>query len=163
MPQDPRDKEHQLSLIETGPDTGTAGDRPDVTIAASGKAAAARQGAELVGRAVELAQGLGITAKTEFRCGRRLWGAVRSIDVVLSRGNLRLGIECKYQSSSGSAEEKLIATIKDIEAWPIPGILVFDGEGFSEKMTAYLFSTGKAVQFEDLENWLKLFFALDDT
>jgi hypothetical protein len=115
-----------------------------------------------VARVVEAARARGIKAKTEFRCGRRLWGAVRYIDVVLAHGGLRLGIECKYQSTSGSAEEKLIGTIKDIEAWPIPGILVFDGAGFSEKMTAYLFSTGKAVQFEDLENWLRLFFALDD-
>ena len=128
----------------------------------SGKAAATRQGAELVARVVECARALGIRAKTEFRCGRRLWGAVRYIDVVLSHGNLRLGVECKYQSTAGSAEEKLLATVKDIEAWPIPGLLVFDGEGFSEKMTAYLFSTGKAVQFEDLEGWLRLFFALDD-
>jgi len=129
----------------------------------AGRSSAPRQGAELVGRVGELAGRFGIKVKTEFRCGRRLWGSVRHIDVVLSHGDLRLGVECKYQATAGSAEEKLIATIKDIEAWPIPGILVFDGEGFSEKMTAYLFSTGKAVQFEDLENWLKLFFALDET
>ena len=71
-----------------------------------------------------------------------------------------LGLECKFQSVGGSAEEKIPATIKDIEAWPIPGLVVFAGPGFSENMRAFLISTGKAVEFEELEPWLRLYFGL---
>ena len=58
----------------------------------------------------------------------------------------------------GTAEEKIPATIQNIAAWPIPGLVVFAGGGFSDNMRSYLHSTGKAVAFEDLESWLRLFF-----
>jgi hypothetical protein len=38
---------------------------------------------------------------------------------------------------------------------------VFDGEGFSTNMRSYLHSTGKAVQLEDLEAWINLFFGIE--
>lgn len=63
----------------------------------------------------------------------------------------------------GSAEEKIPATIQDISAWPIPGLVVFAGNGFSTNMTSYLHSTGKAVAFDDLEGWLALFFGLPES
>jgi hypothetical protein len=71
-----------------------------------------------------------------------------------------LGVECKYQGGGGSAEEKVPATIQDIAAWPIPGLVVFGGSGFSSNMIAYFHSTGKAVSLDDLEAWLLLFFGL---
>jgi hypothetical protein len=45
---------------------------------------------------------------------RRLSGAVRCIDVVLTRAETdkTLGVECKYQGGGGSAEEKVPATIQ---------------------------------------------------
>ena len=61
---------------------------------------------------------------------------------------------------TGSAEEKIPATIKDIEVWPIPGLVVFAGEGFTENMKSFLISTGKAVEFDELRPWLCLFFGL---
>jgi hypothetical protein len=72
-----------------------------------------------------------------------------------------LGIECKYQGSTGTAEEKIPTTLQDIAAWPIPGIVVFDGEGFSPNMRSFLIASGKAVAFEDLEPWLRLFFGME--
>ena len=121
-------------------------------------------GAELE-RAVEtLAHSLGLQARTQVRVARRLWGAERRIDLVLRHPDSErsLGIECKFQGTGGSAEEKIPATIQDIAAWPIPGIVVFDGGGFSANMRAYLHSTGKAVAYEDLRGWLMLFFGLPD-
>lgn len=92
--------------------------------------------------------------------GRRVWGARRVIDVILKDPDSRtsLGLECKYQGGPGSAEEKVPATIEDIRAWPIRGLVVFAGEGFTPNMRAYLVSTGMAVEWEDLEPWLRLFF-----
>ena len=83
--------------------------------------------------------------------------------VALPDSDKSLGIECKYQGGGGSAEEKIPAIIQDISAWPIPGLVVFAGEGFSSNMKSYLHSTGKAVAFEDLDGWLRLFFGLPDS
>jgi hypothetical protein len=116
----------------------------------------------LAKRLCALAKSLGLEAKEEYRVGRRLWGAGRRIDVVLRyppTGKI-LGIECKFQERSGTTEEKIPTTILDIEAWPIKGIVVFDGPGFTENMRSYLISTGKCVAFEDLESWLRLYFGL---
>jgi hypothetical protein len=130
-----------------------------------GGATAVHSGAELRDRVAELGRQLGLDARTEVRVGRRLWGAVRCIDVVLTRGDTgkTLGVECKYQGGGGSAEEKVPATIQDLAAWPISGIVVFGGDGFSTNMVAYFHSTGKAVALTDLDAWLRLFFGLRTT
>ena len=130
----------------------------------AGRATAVRNGQELRSAVVELGRRLGLQAKTEVRVGRRLWGAQRCIDVVLTREDTgkTLGIECKFQGTAGTAEEKLPATVQDISAWPIAGLVVFGGDGFSANMRAYLYSTGKSVDLSDLEGWLRLFFGLAD-
>ena len=96
-----------------------------------GTAAAIGSGSKLVQEVVVLAQSLGLQANTQFRMGRRIWGAERRIDVILTNplDNKRLGIECKFQRVQGSAEEKIPSTIQDIDAWPIKGIVVFAGDG----------------------------------
>ena len=111
-----------------------------------------------------LAGALGLQARRGVRVGRRLWGAERRIDLVLTDPVQRksLGVECKFQGVSGSAEEKIPATIADISAWPIPGLVVFEGDGFSANIRSYLFSTGRAVELRDLEAWLRLFFGLTE-
>jgi len=128
----------------------------------AGKAAAVAGGSELRDKVATLATELGLDVRTEVKVGRRLWGAVRSIDVVLTRKETgkTLGIECKYQGIGGSAEEKVPATIQDIAAWPIPGLVVFGGDGFSTNMVAFFHATGKAVSLSELEPWLRLFFGL---
>jgi hypothetical protein len=127
-----------------------------------GRGTAPKSGATLERKVEDLVKGLGLEARRRVRVGRRLWGNVREIDVVATDPRTRktLGLECKFQAGRGTAEEKLPSLIKDIEAWPIPGVVVFDGPGFSDNMKLYLHSTGKAVALEDLEDWLQLFFAL---
>ena len=121
-------------------------------------------GADLERAVAAVAADLGLQVRTQVRVARRLWGAERRIDLVLRHPDTErsLGIECKFQGTGGSAEEKIPATIQDIAAWPIPGLVVFDGGGFSTNMRAYLHSTGKAVAYEDLRGWLTLFFGLPD-
>lgn len=128
----------------------------------AGKGTAPHSGDELKRKVVELGKKLGLKVQTEVTAARRLWGAKRRIDVVFihEKTGKTLGLECKYQGGGGSAEEKIPATIKDIESWPIPGIVIIEGEGFSENMQGYLMSTGKVVWFEDLEEWLRLYFSL---
>lgn len=129
-----------------------------------GRAQATSSGRDLVQQVKELGQHLGLNVRTEVRVGRRLWGAVRHIDVVITDPATRrtLGLECKFQGGSGSAEEKIPATVSDIAAWPIPGIVVIGGRGFSSNMRQFLISTGKAVELSDLEDWLRLYFGLPD-
>jgi len=127
-----------------------------------GKAKAVESGNELRDRVAALGATLGLEADTEVSVGRRVWGAKRKIDVVLKFATTRvsLGIECKYQGVKGSAEEKIPATLEDIRAWPIRGIVVYSGAGFSKNMESYLMSTGMAVELGDLKTWLELYFGL---
>jgi len=129
----------------------------------AGKATAVKNGAELQDAVCAMGKKLGLEVRTQFKVARRIWGAERKIDVVLIHPDTRktLGIECKYQGSQGTAEEKIPTTIKDISAWPIPGIVVFAGKGFTSNMKAFLISTGKAVELSDLEPWLCLFFGIE--
>jgi len=128
----------------------------------AGKASAVRTGAELEDQVAGIVLGLGLEVERQVRVGRRIWGAERRIDIIAKDPSTRtsLGIECKYQGIAGSAEEKIPATIQDIEAWPIRGIVVFAGQGFSERIKYFLLSTGKAMEVEDLATWLKLYFGL---
>ncbi len=127
-----------------------------------GKANAVKSGRELESFVSQVGLELGLVVESQVAVGRRIWGARRQIDVVLKHPETRvsLGVECKYQGVTGSAEEKIPSTIEDIQAWPIRGIVVFAGEGFSGNVKAYLLSTGKAVELCDLKKWLELYFGL---
>ncbi len=128
----------------------------------AGKGLAVSNGDELVNQVVLMAKQLGLETNEQVRVARRIWGAIRHIDVVITHPQTRktLGIECKYQAVGGTAEEKIPAVINDIAAWPIPGLVVFAGDGFTENMRLFLISTGKAVEFSELKPWLCLFFGL---
>jgi len=119
-------------------------------------------GDELVRDVAALAAGLGLQVRMQVRVARRIWGAIRKIDVVLTHVETRrtLGIECKFQREKGTAEEKIPSTIQDIAAWPIRGIVVFAGEGFTPNMRSFLIASGSAVELEDLRDWLVLYFGL---
>ena len=128
----------------------------------AGKAKAVHSGNELRDQVALIGEDLGLDTEIEVSVGRRIWGARRRIDVVLKHPETRvsLGIECKFQNSRGSAEEKIPATLEDIKAWPIRGIVVYSGKGFSDNLLAYLMSTGMAVSLSDLDKWLELYFGL---
>jgi hypothetical protein len=128
-----------------------------------GRGTAVSSGDALCKAVVVIGESLGLIAREQYRCGRRIWGAVRLIDIVLTHPETRrrLGLECKYQGTQGSAEEKVPAIIQDIAAWPIPGLVVFSGAGFSANIKAFLVASGRALELEDLEAWLRLFFGLD--
>jgi len=127
-----------------------------------GRGTAVTKGDELVQLVAQLAAALGLESRQQVKVARRIWGAVRFIDIVLTHPQTRktLGIECKFQGVTGTAEEKIPSVISDIAAWPIPGLVVFAGTGFTENMKLYLISTGKAVEFDELKPWLCLFFGL---
>ncbi len=73
---------------------------------------------------------------------------------------LRLGIECKYQGVGGTAEEKIPATLQDIEAWAMRGIVVIHGTGFSRDFPAFARASGKVLSFDELADFLVDYFDL---
>jgi len=114
-------------------------------------------------RSSRLQKALGLETKEQFHVARRIWGANRKIDVIFDSKESHarhLAWNVNFKPPAVSAEEKIPATIQDIEAWPIPGIVVFSGEGITENMKSYLISTGKAIELNELEPWLRLFFGL---
>jgi len=113
---------------------------------------AVANGKQLTDRVVEYARSVGLLARIEVACGRRLWGAQRFIDVVLStrNGDIPLGIECKWQAQQGSAEEKLFGTLQDIDTWRFPGLLVYDGPGFSRGLDRFLSKHPRAIRIAEL-------------
>ena len=115
--------------------------------------------AELIEAVTKIAEKLNLEVKRNVNSGLGLWGNRRRIDIVVIHKTSResLGLQCEYKATQEISGEKSVASIEDIGAWPIPGLLVFEGPGFSANMKGYLYSTGKAVSLDDLEAWLRLF------
>ena len=111
---------------------------------------------------VRAGETLDLEAETQVAPGQRIWGRDRRIDVLLTRPEtgVMLGVECKFQRTAGSTEEKILATISDINAWPIRGIVVMHGDGFSPDFKAFTRSSGKMVEFDELPTWLRSYFGL---
>ena len=127
-----------------------------------GRKTAQKGGKALEDQVEEIALGMDLEVARQVEVGKRIWGPKRKIDLVVWKDpDRRLGIECKFQKDKGTAEEKIPTLIQDIDAWPIDGIVVFDGKGFSANMRAFLLSSGKAVELEDLVIWLRLYFGLE--
>ncbi|HWQ28737.1 MAG TPA: PD-(D/E)XK nuclease superfamily protein [Dehalococcoidia bacterium] len=120
-------------------------------------------GAAFEERVAGVIEELGLSYLRQVSMGVSILGRKRVTDfLVYDRQGRSLGIECKYQAVSGSAEDKLVHTISDFDARPVKHILVFGGEGFSKNVSGYLLSTGKAIPIEDLRGYLVFYFGLAD-
>lgn len=129
----------------------------------AGKNKAVEQGKDLEDQVVDICQALGLRVYRQVPMARRIWGSRRRVDVVAEdpASKKRLGIECKFQGTPGSAQEKVYATLADMESWPIAGIVVIGGKGFAPEMINALIATGKVVHVDDLREWLRFFFGLE--
>ena len=89
----------------------------------------------------------GLVVYTEVGLGKTIIGKRRRIDVfVRNQANtLALGIECKYQASSGTTDEKVPYALADLEAMWIPGCLAYAGEGWSRGVLHTLEGSRNAV------------------
>ena len=119
-------------------------------------------GSELEQAVAKVGAALGLEVETQVVMGDRIWGTRRHVDVVLSKPDTErmLGIECKYQRSKGTVEEKIPLTVEDMEDWPIRGIVVQHGEGFSRDFRPFLKGRGRIVEFNRLAEWLRFYFRL---
>ena len=65
--------------------------------------------------------------------GKSIIGKNRKIDIlaVEPTSAKAIGIECKYQASPGTADEKIPYTLADLEAMHLPAFVAYSGGGFS--------------------------------
>jgi hypothetical protein len=76
----------------------------------------------------------GLVVYREVPLGKSIIGKNRRIDIfALHESTDRaLAVECKYQQTGGTADEKLPYTLSDLSAMHIPAFAVYAGKGFSE-------------------------------
>lgn len=70
----------------------------------------------------------------EIKVGKTIIGKNRCIDIlcVCERGNQAFAIECKYQDSQGTVDEKIPYALDDLRALPMAGGIAYAGQGFSD-------------------------------
>lgn len=75
----------------------------------------------------------GLVVYREVGLGKTVIGKDRQIDVFVTRLDDRkaFAIECKYQDSVGTVDEKIPYALQDLEALWVPGCLVYAGKGWS--------------------------------
>jgi hypothetical protein len=88
---------------------------------------------KLIGRYLVSAYGArGLTVYDEVLLGTSIIGKQRRIDLfVLGPAGQAMCVECKYQDSSGTADEKIPYALNDMASQRIPGVIVYAGTGFS--------------------------------
>jgi hypothetical protein len=83
----------------------------------------------------------------EVSLGTSIIGKQRRVDLlVLEPASAKaLAIECKYQDSAGTADEKLPYTLQDLATLRVPSVVVYAGAGFSEGVLHLLQSSAQAA------------------
>jgi hypothetical protein len=89
----------------------------------------------------------GIEVYEEVSLGTSIIGKQRRVDLfVLHRASGRaIAVECKYQDSSGTADEKIPYSLQDLAALRMPACLTYAGGGFSEGVLHLLQSSELAA------------------
>jgi hypothetical protein len=70
----------------------------------------------------------------EIRVGKTIIGKNRCIDVFCVSDDTQkaFAIECKFQDSQGTVDEKIPYALDDLRALPMAGCIAYAGQGFSE-------------------------------
>jgi hypothetical protein len=69
----------------------------------------------------------------EIRVGKTIIGKNRCIDIfcVSEESQEAFAIECKFQDSQGTVDEKIPYALEDLRALPMAGCIAYAGRGFS--------------------------------
>ena len=70
----------------------------------------------------------------EIRVGKTIIGKNRCIDIfcVADDSQKAFAIECKFQDSQGTVDEKIPYALDDLRALPMAGCIAYAGQGFSD-------------------------------
>lgn len=92
--------------------------------------------------------GAGLEVLHEVNVGYRFINTPRRMDLVIRnpQNNRTMAIECKCQTSGGTADEKLIYALEDCKSCPIPTIIVFAGDAFKPDLKARLVLSGLGIE-----------------
>ncbi len=89
----------------------------------------------------------GLAVYREVSLGKSIIGKNRRVDVfaVHNASAKALAIECKVQTSTGTADEKIPYTLQDLAAMHVPAFVVYAGSGFSDGVLHLLRSSERAA------------------
>jgi hypothetical protein len=75
----------------------------------------------------------GLKVYREIRVGKSIIAKNRCIDIFCVResANDAFAIECKFQDSEGTVDEKIPYALDDLQALPMAGCIAYAGKGFS--------------------------------
>lgn len=78
--------------------------------------------------------GRGLTVYREVSLGKTIIGKNRRVDLLAIHepSQVALAIECKYQASQGTVDEKIPYTLQDMDALRVPSCITYAGDGFSQ-------------------------------
>jgi len=76
----------------------------------------------------------GLKVYREIRVGKTIIGKNRCIDIfcVSESAHDAFAIECKFQESQGTVDEKIPYALDDLKALPMAGCIAYAGGGFSQ-------------------------------
>jgi hypothetical protein len=75
----------------------------------------------------------GLKVYREIKVGKSIIGKNRCLDIfcVSDDNRTAFAIECKFQDSAGTVDEKIPYALDDLEALPMAGCISYAGKGFS--------------------------------
>ncbi len=75
----------------------------------------------------------GLKVYREVRVGKTIIGKDRCVDIfcVSEEGQKAFAIECKFQDSQGSVDEKIPYALEDVRSLAMSGCVAYGGSGFS--------------------------------
>ena len=74
----------------------------------------------------------GLKVFREVRVGKSIIGKNRCIDILCVWGDAAFAVECKFQDSQGTVDEKIPYALEDLQAMPLSGCIAYAGRGFSD-------------------------------
>ena len=87
----------------------------------------------------------GLKVYREIRVGKSIIGKNRCIDVFCVRDAEAFAVECKFQDSPGTVDEKIPYALDDLQALPMAGCIAYAGSGFSEGVLHMLRAAPRAA------------------
>lgn len=89
----------------------------------------------------------GLKVYREIRVGKSIIGKNRCIDVFCVReaDSSAFAIECKFQDSPGTVDEKIPYALDDLQALPMAGCIAYAGKGFSSGVLHMLGAAPRAA------------------
>src|SRR5829696_8326718 len=89
----------------------------------------------------------GLKVYREIRVGKTIIGKNRCIDIFCVSGDGReaFAIECKFQDSQGTVDEKIPYALDDLQALPMAGCIAYAGAGFSAGVLHMLAASPRAA------------------